>query len=163
MPNYDDSTQRMITDLILGLRVDRAISLLPQHGGPTDGATYFNIVGGKVLMTLLVGTITTVVQAQADEIIFSHNPDPSTGATAVLNAALDITGWAEGDILTINGLLTEAMLPAVKAGSSSAMRYGGIIMVPGAITVDASAANSGAWKWSLWYVPLEEGAYVTAA
>ena len=162
MPNYDDSTERMITDLILGLRVDKAISLLPQHGGATDGGTYFNIVGGKILMTLLVGTITTVVQAQANNVVFSHAPTGG-GATAALNAALSINAWAEGDILTINGLLTDAMLPAAKAGSSSAMRYGGVILMPGAITVDCSAASTGGWKWSLWYVPLEEGAYVTAA
>jgi hypothetical protein len=162
MPNYDDSTAAMIADHILGLRVDRAISVLPQHGG-VDGVTYFNIVGGKILLTLLVGTITTVIEAAANEVVFSHNPDPSTGATAALNGALDITGWAEGDILTINGLLTDALLPAVKAGSSHAMSYGGVILVPGAITCDCSGHNTGGWKWSLWYFPLEEGAYVAAA
>ena len=166
MPYYDQSTQRMIADHILGLRVDRAISDLPWHGTGsgvnTDGATYFDIVGGKVLMTLMVGTITTIIEAAANNIVFSHNPSPSTGATAALNGALSVNAWAEGDILTINGLLTDALLPAVKAASSHTMSYGGVVLVPGAITCDAAGHNTGAWKWSLWYFPLEEGAYVTA-
>ena len=166
MPNYNDSTADMIANHILGLRVDRAISDLPWHGTAsgvnTDDVAYFDIVGGKVLMTLMVGTITTVIEAAANEITFSHDPYPSTGTSAALNGVLDITGWAEGDILTINGLLTDALLPAVKAGASKTMSYGGVILVPGYIMCGASGHNTGAWKWSLWYFPLEEGAYVTA-
>jgi len=161
MPYYDDSTKRMITDHLLGLRVDRAASLIPAHGG-VDDVDYFTIYDGPVLMTLLYGEITVAVAAAANEIIISHNPTPSAGATAALNAALDISGWAEGDILTIDGLLTNAMLPAASAGSSYTMSYGGVILSPGSLNFGNSGASVANWKWSMFYFPLTEGAYVAA-
>jgi len=160
MPFYDDSTQNMITDHILGLRVDRAPSVTPQHGG-VDDVIYFNIYAGNILMTLLVGEVTTVMAAGANSVDIYHTP--TVGAAAAIAAATSIASYAEGDIFTITGLLTDTMLPAVTAGASHSMTYGGVILTPGAITFNATAGTTGNWKWSLWYFPLEEGAYVEAA
>jgi hypothetical protein len=160
MPFYDDSTQYMIADHILGLRVDRAASVTPQHGG-TDDVTYFTVYAGRILMTLLVGEVTASMAAGANSVNIYHTP--GAGALAAIAAATSIASYAEGDILTITGLLTDTMLPAVTAGASHSMTYGGVILVPGTIKFNATGATTGNWKWSLWYFPLEEGAYVTAA
>ena len=159
MPYYDDSTKRMITDHLLGLRVDRASSATPQHD-TADDVTYFTIYEGNVLMTLLVGEITTVIAGGANNINIYHTP--TTGTAGAIAAATATASYAEGDIFTITGLLTDTILPAVTAGSTIAMKYGGVFLTPGTIKFNATAATTGNWKWSLWYMPLEKGAYVLA-
>ena len=154
--NYNASTRQMIANIVMGIRVDRPISVLPQN----TTTTYFTVAGGKVLMTGLVGEITTAV-VDAVELTIDHNP--TTGTTAAIAALLDINPWDIGDILTISGLLTGNVLPAVHAGSADAMTYGGVILTPGALTFTTGASRLGNWKWSLFYIPLDDGAYVVIA
>ena len=157
--NYSPSTRQRIADIMLGCRVDRAASILPQHGG-VDTVTYFTVYTGKVLVTLLVGEVTVDIDG-ANTIVVAHNPD--TGATANLCAGLDINTCIAGDILTITGALGDTMLPATAAGSVIASTYKGVILTPGIITFDSSGTSTTArWKWSLFYVPLDNGAYVAA-
>jgi hypothetical protein len=159
MPKYSDSTQEQIVHNWLGFRVDRASSVLPQHGG-TDDVTYFTVTTGKVLMTLLIGEITTVMAAGANNISVTHTP--TAGTAAVICATEDLASYAEGDILTIGGAIATKLLPATTAGASAAMAYAGVVMTPGTIKFGADAARTGNWKWSLWYVPIDDGAYVVA-
>jgi len=159
MPNYSDSTQEQLVHHWLGFRVDRALSILPKHGG-VDDVTYFTVTGGKVLMTLLVGEVTTVMEAGANNITVTHTP--TAGTAAALCASEDLAAYAEGDILTIGGAIATKLLPATTAGASAAMAYQGVVMTPGTIKFGADASKTGAWKWSLWYVPIDDGAYVVA-
>jgi hypothetical protein len=159
MPNYNNTTQEQLVHTRLGFRVDRATSVTPQHGG-TDDVTYFTVAGGKVLMTLLVGEITTVFGGGANAMQISFTP--TAGTAAVLCATEDLASYAEGDILTIDGLITTKLLPATTAGASPAMAYGGVVLVPGALKFGAAGATTGNWKWQLWYVPIDDGAYVVA-
>jgi hypothetical protein len=39
-------------------------------------------------------------------------------------------------------------------------RTGGIVVPIGAIKLNTAATNTGAFKWSLFYVPLDDGASV---
>jgi hypothetical protein len=155
--NYNASTRQMLANIVMGIRVDRPTSVLPQ----TDTTTYFTISVGKVLMTELIGEITTEAVGGAVELTIDHNP--TTGTTAAIAALLDINPWDIGDVLTISGLLTGNVLPAVHAGSVDAMPYGGVILTPGALTFTTGASVAGYVKWSLFYIPLDDGAYVTAA
>jgi len=159
MPKYSNSTQEQLVHHWLGFSVDRATSVLPQHGG-VDDVTYFTITAGKVLMTLLVGEITTVIQAGANNISITHTP--TAGTAAAICATEDIADYAEGDIFTIGGAIATKLLPATSAGASAAMSYQGIVLTPGTLKWGSDAAKTGNWKWSLWYVPIDDGAYVVA-
>jgi hypothetical protein len=33
-------------------------------------------------------------------------------------------------------------------------------LTPGILNWQTDATTSGDWKWSLWYIPLDDGAYV---
>ena len=149
--------QQRLCDMRLGMRVDRAAELIPQTAHPT----YFNVVGGKVLMTLLVGEVTVAI-GNATNMLFRH--DPTTGTTAGLGANLAVGAFDAGDIITLPGLLTDTLLPAVHAGSTIQMAPAGIVMTPGEIEcVTSGNSGTGIMKWSLYYVPLDDGAYVEAA
>jgi hypothetical protein len=45
----------------------------------------------------------------------------------------------------------------------SSATQSGFIVSPGAIAFTPSATQNGALLWELWYLPLDDGAYVVAA
>jgi len=78
----------------------------------------------------------------------------------VLCAALDINPALVGDTLAITGLAGDAMVYGTAAGLGTMERN--VVCLPGTIDFIAAAAD-GATSWVLFYVPIDDGAYVTAA
>jgi len=153
--NYSEATQQRLCDMRLGMRVDRTAELIPQTAHPT----YFTIYVGKILMTLLVGEVTVAIGG-ATNMLFRHDPD--TGTTAGLGANLAVAAFDAGDIITLPGLFSNALLPAAHAGSTTRFAHLGVILTPGIIEcVTDGNSTTGIMKWSLFYVPLDDGAYVT--
>jgi len=140
---------------ILGERVDRATATLPQ----TTAAAIFNIVGGRVMVTQIVGEVTTVIETQANDTKLTGNP--TTGTDVDICAALDITADEVGCLYGITGLNTDAMI-GVNGGALPAQTRG-VVLNAGTLDLACAASNTGSVKWSLFYVPLDDGAYVTAA
>jgi len=59
MPNYNASTRQAIADIGVGLRVDRATAALPA----TTSDVLFTVSGGRVIVDLILGEVTTVIEA----------------------------------------------------------------------------------------------------
>lgn len=143
------------TDL-LGLqpqRIEKTAANLPQ----TTQSAYFTVTGGKVLITQIVGEVTTEIQAQANNIKLIANP--TVGADVDLCAIVDINADAVGTIYNITGTLSDAMI-ATTSGAVQA-QLAAIIVAAGSIDLYCSASNTGATKWTLHYIPLDSGATVT--
>jgi hypothetical protein len=151
--NYNESTRQMIANFILGIRMDKGTVTIPH----TTHTAYFHIHGGKILLTNLVGEI--VVAADGAQTVHIDHV-PTTGTASVIAAGADIDTWLIGDIITLNGLYSDVVFPVVAAGTSSSMAYKGIVMTPGVLNFGTSATTAGDWKWSLFYVPIDDGAYV---
>ena len=151
--NHIDGQQ--LTRLLLGTRVDRATATLPQ----TTAAAIFNIAGGTVAITAIVGEVTTIMQTQANNTKLTGNPTTGTGAD--ICAVLDTTADEVGAIYGITGLFSDAMVSNV-AGATVLPRNPVVLNI-GTLDLDCAASNTGSVKWSIWYVPLEDGATVTAA
>lgn len=152
---YNESTRERIADINLGMRVDRATATLPQ----TTAAAIFNIVGGRVAITQIVGEVTTVIQTQANNTKLTANP--TTGTSVDICAALDISADEAGCLYGITGLNTDAML-GVNAGALPGQTRPVIVNI-GTIDLDCAASNTGSVKWSVFYVPVDDGAYIEAA
>lgn len=149
------STGKAVRDVGLGLRVDRATAALPQ----TTAAAIFNIVGGRVKITNILGEVTTVIQTQANNTKLIANP---TVATSVdMCAVLDISADEAGCLYGITGLPSDALV-GTNAGLAPAMSRGQVLNV-GTIDLSCAASNTGSVKWQICYVPLDNGAYITAA
>ena len=144
--------------LLRGVRVSRATAALPQ----TTTSTLFTISGGKVLITGIVGEVTTVIQTQADNTKLSFDPTDA-GATQDLCAVLDITADAVGTMYSITGTPATAMQDALNFLPSSKVPAQPIVLKPGSILLDCAASNTGSVKWDLCYIPLDNGASVAAA
>lgn len=139
----------------LGIRVDRATATLPQS---TAGAI-FNIVGGRVAMTAIIGEVTTAIQNQANNTKLTANP--TTGTSVDICAVLSIANDEVGCLYGITGTFATAMVGA-NAGAT-VIPANSVVLPVGTLDLDCAASNTGSVKWSLFYVPLDSGAYVTAA
>lgn len=141
------------TKMNLGQRVDRATDNI------TNGEDLFTVAGGRVLVTMILGEVTTLIETKT--ITFKLQSNPTTGTTNDMCANLDISALEAGTLLSITGTVGDAMI----AGSSGAVKgqAAPIVAAIGAIEAAVGATHTGSIKWSLWYMPLDEGAYVEAA
>jgi hypothetical protein len=151
--NYNQSTIDVISDIQLGICVERAAAA-------TAGALtpMFNIIGGPVLMTAFYGKV-TVEAVGATTIVIAATP--TVGATVPVSASLDVDPAVVGSYLTITGLASDAMKYNATAGGLGMFLYKGIIIPVGTLDYTGGAA-SGSIAWTMFYVPLTTGAYVTA-
>jgi hypothetical protein len=128
---------------------------------PASGTTaIFNVLGGNVLITSLIGVITTVVQAQATTLKLNVSNTASTGNTDISNATADLNAAAVGKLISLAaaGLGANTLLL-----DNYAVQNNEFVLGAGAIRVVLGATSTGAWKWYLNYIPLDPGAYVVAA
>ena len=140
---------------LFGLAVERPTAALPQ----TTQSALFTVTGGRVLITSIVGEVTTVIQTQANATKLVANP--TTGTDVDLCATLDITADQVGCLYGITGTFATAMVGA-NAGATVACATPVVVPV-GTIDLSCAASSTGAVKWRITYVPLDDGASVTAA
>lgn len=141
-----------------GMKTERATAALPQ----TATSTLFTITGGRILLTEIIGEVTTVIQTQADNTKLTFDPTDA-GATQDLCAVLDITGDAVGTMYSITGTPATAMQDSLNFLPPSKTLTKAIILKPGAILLDCAASNTGAVKWSACWVPIDGNARLAAA
>lgn len=146
---------QVLRNLLLGLAVERATAALPQ----TTQSALCTVTGGRVLVTSIVGEVTTVIQTQANNTKLVANP--TTGTDVDICAVLNISADEVGTLYGITGTFTDAMIGA-NAGAT-VIPDRGVVVAAGTIDLSCAASNTGSVKWALTYVPLDDGAYVTAA
>lgn len=140
----------------LGRAVNKDSFTLP---ATTTGAM-FTVAGGKVLVTSLVGEVTTVVQNQACTLTVVATP--TVGAVNDIGAASgSIASAAVGNLFGVTGLAADAVVSSTGGGVSNLRNP--IVVAPGVIGLKTSATNTGATKWTITYIPIDDGASIVAA
>lgn len=137
----------------LGFRVDKASATLPA----TTDQTLFTISGGRVLVTLLFGEVTTIIQTQACNTKVTSAP--TVGTAVDLAANLDISADEAGCLYLVEGDGT-ALVGANAGAALSGIGASPMIIPAGIIKLTTAATNTGATKWTLYYIPLDDGASV---
>ncbi|KKM69176.1 hypothetical protein LCGC14_1453470 [marine sediment metagenome] len=137
----------------LGIRVFRATDNI------TTGEDLFTVSKGNCLVTLMLGEITTDIENKT--VNFTLVANPTTGTATDVAALLDIDDDPEGTIYTVHGAAGTA-LQRGESGSSIGPNVP-FVVSPGVIEATVGATHTGSIKWTLWYVPLETGALITAA
>ena len=144
--------------LRFGVPVDRAAAALPQ----TVAAAIFNIIGGRVAILSIIGEVTTVIQTQANATKLVHNPTDA-GASQDLCATVDITADAVGTMYSITGTPATALQDALNFLSPNKTLPSPLILKAGTIELNCAGSNTGAVKWQVRYLPIDEGAHVEVA
>jgi len=150
MANFDEG--KAFRKLLMGLKVDHAAIT---HSIAT--VAVYHVYAGRVLLTGLVGQV-TVAAGAACNCTWTHVP--TTGTAQPIAALLDVDPALVGDQLTITGLATDAM---TYNASAAGLRMGGlkVVLAIGDLSLTMSAVQ-GATSWTLFYVPIDDGAYVLA-
>lgn len=146
---------------IIGVRVDRATSTLPQS--TTVGI--FTIAGGRVLVTSLVGEVTTAIGAgTTPDGKLIYNPT-AAGTSFDLCTAVSLASDAVGQQYYIAGNVATpgALLVAGAVGQANPVFAQALLLSEGAIEFNMDESVTGAIQWSLSYIPYDDGATVTAA
>lgn len=141
----------------MGLKVDRATATLPQ----TAYGALFNIVGGRVLVTGLIGEFTVAAGATATTVKVTGTP--TTGTAVDWCTATAVTSKEVGAEMTLPAAAGSALV-VTNAGAGGQMQpKSPYIAAVGTIGITTSAGDTGSAKWTIFYVPLDDGASVTAA
>jgi hypothetical protein len=151
--------QAMVAQLI---HVNRPAATITQN---TATEMLFRVFGGAVLIHHFLGRVTTAIQNQACTLTFTSKQLSAAGVavgTAVdLAAASTVTNKEIGSFVRLLGSGAAAIVSNAGAALATLGQMGTIVP-QGEIYATASANNSGALQYDLWYQPLDEGAYVVA-
>ena len=156
MPPLNQSQRDVLGAFVVGVKVQKASTAYTA----TIAQNLFTIVGGKVLVTMLMADVTTVHGSTTLNI--KTQTAPTTGTAVALSTDTDTNALEAGGTLYVEGDGTAT----VKANGGvvlSSATQSGFIVSPGAISFTPSATTTGATLWQLWYIPIDDGAYVTPA
>jgi hypothetical protein len=152
MSNYVKDADLLM--LGLGRTVQRAAANLPQ----TATGNLFAVTGGRVVVTSIVGQVTTVIQAQANAV--KLRATPTVGAVNDMSGTVDINAAAVGSLLAATGLAGDALV--LSTGGAVSMGRNPILVAVGNIGLNTAASSTGQIKWTLTYIAYDIGAAVAA-
>lgn len=136
---------RKITE---GIKVDTT-------SGVANGVNdLFEVVGGRVKVSQIMGVVTTQIGAGATVIHLQIE-----AIDLSLAAGPDIDGALVGVNIGITGAVGAA---AVATAGYLIAQAAPQILNPGTINFNSTAARDGAIAWTVIYVPIDDGAYIEA-
>lgn len=135
-----------------GITVTRNAANLPQ----TTSGNLFQVIGGRILLTTIVGEVTSVLQTLANNTRLQAVNSMGTAVTDMC-ANADITGRGVGVLFGITGTPSSPMLDGGSVPQTSEL-----VVQTGFIRLTTAASATGQIKWLVTYIPLDDGAVVTA-
>lgn len=144
-----------VRSVVCGIRVEK--TGLAITGVSTK--SIFLVTGGPVLITAIFGVVTTVFQAQANAVKLVATP--TVGTVNDLTGTVEANGAAVGALFGATGLAADALVLSTGGGVSNLRNP--LVVNTGAIGLNTAASSTGAMRWVLTYVPMDNGASVAAA
>ena len=138
-----------------GVRTDRATSVTAQ----STTKDLFTVAGGRVVIHQIIGMVTTATPVGANNTkLIAH---PAAGTDVDLCATADIASQEVGAFLTITGTPADALVKATAGASPLQSRS--MAIATGTIRLSCDASKTGAVQWTIFWMPLDDGASVVAA
>lgn len=154
---YTNQYRDTFTTFGLGFHAAKTAATLPA----STTQNIFTVAGGRVMVTALIGEVTTIIQAQACNLKVTSAP--TTGSAVDVASNVDINGFEAGAILIVEGDGTALIGTSAGAGHAPALNALPFVIPIGTLRIATSATNTGATKWDIWYFPLDEGASIASA
>lgn len=139
-----------------GLKVDKAAAVLPA----TATGHLFVVSGGRVIITSMVGEVTTVCDGTATTAKITSTP--TVGTAVDLTSTTAVTSKEVGSLITLP-LTFGGALNVQNAGGGEIPGALGFLVPVGYLDLITSATNTGAVKWSITYIPFDDAGSVAAA
>jgi hypothetical protein len=156
MPSINQSQRDTLGLGVFGEHVAKAAATLPA----TTTQHLFVVTGGRVLVTLVFGEVTTIIQ--------STDPVIKVTATPTVGTAVDVASTVDISSLEVGGkLIVEGDGTAIVKGNSGCAFWANgahdFIIWTGYLDLISGATKTGATKWDLYYFPIDDGALVVSA
>jgi hypothetical protein len=143
----------------LGIRVVRQAAIVPQ----TATGSIFRVNGGRCAI-YLAGKFAAAASATVTTLTVTNTTSGAAadrGATTNLSSATAITSQAIGSNVTLANTVGGALLLATGAIIMQTVPH---VVEIGTIDLTTSASNATASiKWVLYYLPIDQGAFVNTA
>ena len=147
------------------IHVTRAGGILPA----STTEWLFAVRGGRVAVKAMIGTATVVLTSTNPGLSINAsalsvaNPQVLIGTTMVIATTVNLASLEKGGMAVIEGDGT-AIVKADAGAAFAIPTGGGFWIAPaGEIYATTTGTNTtGEMKWDIWYLPLDEGAYVEA-
>jgi hypothetical protein len=156
MPSFNQSQVDASCFGVLGMHVQKAAATLPA----TTTQQLFVVTGGRVLISLLYGEVTVAIQNS--DPVAKITMTPSAGTAVDIASTVDINSLEVGGHLVVEGDGT-AMIKGNAGAAFWANGAHDFIVPIGHLDLITGATKSGATKWDLWYIPVDDGALVVSA
>ena len=146
---------------LFGRKVDRATALLPAVAASTP---LFTVSGGRVMVTSVVGQFTTAHDAVATTAKLSAVPTVGT-ANNMSAVSASLTSSEIGALLSLDGVIATGLQASVSTSGAIPLMTKRQIVNTGTIDLvtGTTVTAPGSVKWSMTYIPIDEGASVAAA
>lgn len=147
-----------LREIAFGTQVIKTGVALPQ----TATANLYTVSGGAVMVTALLGLVSTVIASSDPQLTIGTAPTVGTAETAGIATS---TSLASAEVGTWIGVqpssgLAGALINGAHAGNSVYLPTPFVVSA-GTITLTTGASKTGAITWYLMYVPLDTGAAVS--
>jgi len=166
MPNFNPSTIARIGDMMNGIRVDTTLA----------AATYLAAnqqeiftVHGRIKIHELFGEVTVVMGADATTFLYNFtSSSPVIAVQPISAASASLANLAVGERISwLGGAVATAVALTATPGITDVARNPQIVGTDGGVATigcltAVAAATSGTVKFSIFYTPMSDGAYVTA-
>lgn len=145
---------RALRRAMLGAKLDRATADVSTG----TYAALFNIINAPVLLTSMVGEVTTVLGAGANNTKLTATP--TTGTAVDLASNLDTADKEEGCLF---GISTYAAAMVGTSAGATTTPVSPIVLQIGTVGITTASDKTGSMKWSVTYIPLEGDGEMTVA
>jgi hypothetical protein len=141
--------------IAFGVQITKAAQNLPQ----TATATLATVAGGSVLVTSMIGVVSTAIQNQACNLSLGTVPTTGTASSTGLAAVASISNKEVGTMIVplVSAGVGGTLVVGANAGASVFLPTPFVVSA-GTISWTTSASNTGQMKWYFTYVPLDNGA-----
>lgn len=170
MANYNPSTIARIGDLVNGIQVDTSTVAAASYFKTGNTQTELFNVYGRVRIHSLFGEVTVVLSDHACVVYYNFtSTDPVIAVQPISSASATLAKLAVGERISwVGGAVGTAVVLTATPGISDinpAPQIVGTAGGTGSIGMLTAAASlaSGNVKFSCFYTPMSDGAYVTAA
>lgn len=126
----------------------------------------FRVRGGRCLVQMIIGEVTTIIQAQATTLKLSSKK--LDNSSVAVGTAVDICATVDGNAKEVGSLYIPLGSGAAAIWSNAGAGIATLGRIPfvvpqGEIYATTVATSTGAMKWDIWYLPLDAGAFIEPA
>lgn len=153
--NVSVDTALRVADMVMGFRVDRPAAVI------AAATNLFTVAGGNILLTAFYGEIMVVIDG-VNALTLTYDATAPAVDTVLGSASADLDTYVAGRMI---------YLPAAAGALAATATCGACpidvaeewVLPPGHFDLTSSGTTTtGTIRWSLWYIPLDPGAYVYA-